>query len=106
MADASLLSYCRVRVSATTFSNPGTWAMFVANSLMNANWCLSRFETGVAGLKESAHQRFLIREYSEAPSFEHVPKLEDCGVDRHEFQVVGRVAGFGGHCSSTENPSG
>ena len=68
---------------------------------MKASWCLCLFD-GVAGFEESARQRFLIREDSEAPSFEHVLKQEDCGVDREEFQIVGRVAGFGGRCSSTE----
>ena len=60
----------------------------------------------VACFEESTGERLLILEYPETSSLEHVAEFYDRGINREKFQVVRRVARFGGHCAATEETEG
>ena len=61
---------------------------------------------GVATFEKAAGEWLLVREDRESLALQHVAELDESGVDGEKLEVVGRVAGFWGRCSSTEEPQG
>ena len=59
---------------------------------------------GVASFEKGAGEWLLVREDRESSALQHVAELDEGGVNGKELEVVGRVARFCGHCSSTEEP--
>ena len=61
---------------------------------------------GVAGFKEGACQRFLVREDLETSSLQHMAEFEDRRVNREELEIIRRVSGLSRRGMSTEEAEG